>query len=150
MYVLQLQEHGNAELQSTFERAIVLFSHLEPIIEKAGDEGEEFTTIRFEVEGPGWPFYTPEYAKRKAKLFPGKTIGRVTDRLYLSFRKGNADNVRRVSALSGEFGSAVSYAEFFHQRRPVIDFTEEQEQKMAETAVVELNEMFRNLGFEVS
>lgn len=150
MITLTIHITGETQLQAAFVSLGQAFSDFSPILEKIGDEGEKIQKQRFEAEGPGWTRLTPRYAAQKARKYPGKTILRREDTLYLSFQKGNTGNVRRITATEGEFGTSVSYAIFHQKSRPIIDMTSEHEARFITIAYREMNERIRELGFDLN
>lgn len=141
---------GESRLQAAFVSLGQAFSDFTPIFEKIGDEGEKIQKQRFEAEGPGWTRLTPRYAAQKARRYPGKTILRREDVLYLSFQKGNAGNIRRITRTEGEFGTSIFYAIYHQKTRPIIDMTSEHEARFINIACREMNERIRQLGFNVN
>lgn len=150
MIPLTIHLVGETLLQAAFVQLVAAFSDFSPVFERIGDEGERIQKQRFEAEGPGWTRLTPRYAAQKARRYPGKTILRREDILFLSFQKGNAGNVRRISATEGEFGSSIFYAVFHQKTRPIIDMTSEHEARFINIAYREMNERIRQLGFDLN
>jgi hypothetical protein len=150
MFILEIQEHGATELQLAFQRLEVEFQNWKPQFEKL--EPESTTTIHrvFEQEGPGWLELRPSTVAQKSKHYPGKTILRRTDRLYLSFAKGNAGNIARIEALSAEFGSDIAYGIYHQDTRPIIRITDQDENRFIEIVVTDKNRRLQELGFTLN
>src|ERR1051325_6389958 len=88
MWVLQIQPTGQAELQLGFQKLLAEFEDWHSQFELLEPESEIVMVRRFEQEGPGWLELKPATVAYKATHFPGKTILRRTDALFLSFQKG--------------------------------------------------------------
>ncbi|MGR3219394.1 MAG: hypothetical protein ACUZ8H_06190 [Candidatus Anammoxibacter sp.] len=73
-------------------------------------------TAQFSLLGTGlYPPLSPEYKKRKAKLFPGKPILVATERLKKSVTsKGSPDHINVIVKSGFTFGTRVPYG-IFHQ-----------------------------------
>lgn len=145
---------GDKELMLAFSKAQDIVKDFRPSFEKLEDP--VFLAIRKRIDAQGYPPLSPEYAKQKAKRHGSKPILRATDRLYGSFAKGAPGNVARIEALKAEFGTSVPYG-MFHQtgigrmpKRPVIDFTAQDEAQFTKAFVEPLNKKLRDLGFKVS
>lgn len=93
---------------------------------------------------------TRVYAAQKAKNYPGKTILRRTDTLYLSFEKGNADNFVRIGPLSAEFGSKNPYGVFQPDTRLIVQISDQGEERMLKIVTADKSDKFRTLGFDVN
>ena len=75
--------------------------------------------IIFSSQGiPAWPALSPAYAARKARVAPGQTILRLTDRLYDSLTSMTADSVYEVAPQRLRIGTTVPYGQYHTRRRP--------------------------------
>lgn len=150
MFILQLQESGSQDLQIAFTRLESEFSNWSEQFEKLEPQSTIVIQRRFEAEGPGWLELTPSYAAQKSKRYPGKTILRRTDNLFLSFESGNAGNITRIEPLSAEFGSSVAYGIYHQDSRPIIQISDQDEQRFLQVVIADKNERIRALGFELN
>jgi hypothetical protein len=127
-----------------FDRIERGLSDLSPFWEKFGEQ--RHTEEKQLFDAAPWPALTPAYAERKRKIFGDKPILRATDTLFKSLtEKGSPGNVHRVSSLTAEFGSAVSYGVFHIPKRdPRAEPNMDRYQTLAEE---QLNEMIREAGF---
>lgn len=67
----------------------------------------------FAAQGiPSWPSLSPAYAARKARIFPGKTILRRTDRLFLSLTAGGSDSMYLPGPRTLLMGTTTPYAKY--------------------------------------
>lgn len=83
----------------------------------------EQTRLVFENEGlpQAWPNLSPGYAAWKEQHYPGKTIGRRTDRMYESFTEtSNPEMIWETGPRSIRYGSRVPYWRSFDSRREII------------------------------
>lgn len=149
MFELQLQESGHADLQLAFELLELELVDWMPEFGKLEPESSIVIQTRFEQEGPGWLQLAPSTVAEKAKKYPGKTILRRTDALYHSFEKGQAGNIARIEPLSAEFGSNVDYGIYHQEKRPIIEISDQQEERFLFIALTEKSQRIRELGFEV-
>jgi len=152
MIAVITEVHGQNELLAAFGRLEHLYDDLSPVFQAVGEEALRDTRHGFDVGGPGWAPLSPETIKRKGST----RILRDKDDLYGSFEKGATNNVFRVSATEGEFGTSDSKA-MFHQtgtsrmpKRTIIQVTGEQEAKYVRIASNVQVERIKALGFEVS
>lgn len=149
---LELHSTGERQLFTALNQLADAFSNLKPIIEDIGVAGLEDTQHRFDVAGPGWPPHAE--STRKKKIGPQRLL-RASDTLYGSFKKDAPQNIFRVDARSGVFGSSVFYG-IFHQEgrghnpvRVIVD-PSEHEAKYEQFLVDGLNERIREAGFTVN
>lgn len=149
---LEIQLIGDRELFAGLSRLEGSFSDVQPIIEKVGIAGLADTQHRFDVGGPGW---TPHAeSTRKKKIGPSRLLwdsGLLRD----SFKKDAPQNIFKVDAKGGEFGSDVFYG-IFHQEgrghnpvRVIVD-VDEHEEKYQQIFVNAMNERIRDAGFAVN
>lgn len=150
MFVLQIQERGYAELQLGFEKLAAEFRDWRHQFELLEPESTFVIQRRFEEEGPGWLELTPVYAKAKERKYPGKTILRRTDALYLSFQSGNADNVVKITETNAEFGSLNAYGRFQPDARLIVDISEQDEERFLTVVLADKTERIREIGFDVN
>lgn len=107
--------------------------------------------------GQRWQALSPKYAKRKAKIAPGKPILVLTGRLKRSLTAiGGADAVRIAEPLSLTLGTKTPYAEF-HQRgtkkmpqRKPINLTRDDYGKFISRIYRYAESVGRAAGFQVS
>lgn len=141
-------------LRAMFTRAEKVINDARPELEKVGDE--VFLAIRRRINSQaGYAPLSPRYAAQKARRFGAKPILRATDDLYGSFEKGAKDNVTRVTALEGEFGTSNPVG-LFHQlgagrlpKRLIIDMTDRDHGRFAKVAFDSFRERLKALGFTV-
>jgi len=136
---------GEIELDRMLTRLISISGDFSATLEEAGQEFRDIEKARFQAEGYGWAPLSPAYARRKEREYPGKTILRRTDRLYLGMTvKGASDNVSIVTATEGTFGVSglAGLRGSYHQtgtsrmpQRTVIEFSEEE--KRAFTKIIQ-------------
>lgn len=150
MFVLQLQQSGANKLLLTFDKLAAEFQDWRAQLELLEPESTIEIQTRFDQEGPGWLELTRVYAAQKAKNYPGKTILRRTDTLYLSFEKGNADNFVRIGPLSAEFGSKNPYGVFQPDTRLIVQISDQGEERMLKIVTADKSDKFRTLGFDVN
>lgn len=150
MFVLQIQEHGYSELQLGFEKLAAEFQDWRHQFELLEPESTLVIERRFEQEGPGWLELTAAYAKAKDQKYPGKTILRRTDALYLSFESGNADNVMKITPLGAEFGSQNDYGGYQPDSRLIVDINNQDEERFLTLVLADKTERIRELGFDVN
>jgi hypothetical protein len=149
MFVFQIQQTGQTELQIGFQKLLDEFQDWHSQFELLEPESEIVMVRRFEQEGPGWLELKPATVAYKAQHFPGKTILRRTDALFLSFQKGNADNFVKIDALSAEFGSTNPYGRFQPNTRLIVDISDSDEERFLQVATIDKTERFRELGFDI-
>lgn len=147
MFELTLNESGDAELQLAFQLLELEFSDWRPEFRKIEPEFTIVIQTRFTQEGPGW--LQLAHPEQKAKKFPGKTILRATDRLFLSFEKDDPGNISRIEELSAEFGSNVEYATDAAAKRPIIVISQKDDERFMSIAVAEKSRRIREIGFNV-
>lgn len=107
--------------------------------------------------GARWQALSPKYAKRKAKIAPGKPILELTGRLKRSLTAiGGADAVRIAEPLSLTLGTKTPYAEF-HQRggrklpqRKPINLTRDDYGKFISRIYRYAEKIGKEAGFQVS
>lgn len=159
MSVIVLQIRGDQALIAGFrgiERAV---NDQRDAITEIGTQGLGLMTKRFERAGPGWRQLAQSTEAKKARRSGGPSRILVdSGRLLGSFRRGAGDNVNRVEALRGEFGSSVPYG-IFHQegtrrtpKREIVpmDLEAQAGPQFAKIIVEKNTKKFRELGFEVS
>jgi len=86
------------------------------------------STAVFNAEGlpEPWPALDPGYAAWKSRVAPGKTIGRLTDRMFESFTvPGGADAIWEVEPQAIRYGSEVPYWGHFAAKRPILAIMQE-------------------------
>lgn len=157
MSVIVLQIQGDQALIGALrgiERAVE--DQREPIAE-IGTEGLGLIARRFEHAGPGWQRLAKSTEIKKARRIGGPSRILVdSGRLLGSFSKGTDDNINRVEALRGEFGSTVPYG-IFHQegrgvpKREIIpaDFEKQAGEQFGKIIIKHNTQKFEALGFEV-
>ncbi len=69
-----------------------------------------------------WAPLSPAYQKWKRRFFPGKRIGRRTDRLWRAATGQSGEHVALIRRQSAEFGvsDAIPYAAAVQERRPYL------------------------------
>jgi phage gpG-like protein len=119
---------GDEQINRTLDRFVEAAEDMRPVWEVLRDrflrlEGKQFRTEGGYASG-GWPPLSPRYAAWKSRNFPGKTILRRTDELFLSLTTGPAVFVAEPRLLI--MGSDVEYGGYHQrgagvlpQRRPV-------------------------------
>lgn len=150
MFVLQIQERGYDELQLGFEKLLAEFQDWRPHFELLEPESTTVIQRRFDQEGPGWLELTTKYAAWKSRHYPGKTILRRTDRGYLSFQTGSDGNITRIEPLSAEFGSDVEYLAFHQDTRPIIQISDQDEERFLQVVIADKTERIKEIGFDVN
>jgi hypothetical protein len=150
MFVLQIQERGYAELQLSFEKLTAELQDWRRQLELLEPESTVVIQRRFEQEGPEWLELTPAYAAEKERKYPGKTILRRTDALYLSFQKDNADNFVQIRPLDAAFGSQNPYGGFQPNTRLIVDINDQDEERFLTVVIADKTERIRELGFDVN
>lgn len=126
---------GEEPIVRTLERFSDAVGDMRPAWEVLRRRFLDMEERQFASEGAygsgGWDPLSPKYAAWKAVHYPGQTILRRTDDLYLSLTEGP-----EISILEPQFmvlGSGVDYGEF-HQRgdgvprRPPVDMPESERQ----------------------
>jgi len=111
----------------------VMGALIEGITRRANDLTEPFEAWRpyvldqsrlvFESEGlpTRWPALSPGYEAYKSRVWPGKTVGRRTDRMYESFTQpDNPEMIWETSPQSIRYGSRVPYWRAFDKKREII------------------------------
>jgi phage gpG-like protein len=117
---------GVGELRLTQDMAgsfEIMRAAIDTVRARASDVSPAFRAFRpvwwenerliFTAQGiPGWPSLSPAYAQRKAKIAPGKSMLRLTDRLYQSLTSQTGDSVYTVEPRSLLMGTTVPYSGF--------------------------------------
>lgn len=156
MSVIVLQVKGDQALFAAFRGIEKAVEDQRESITEIGEQGLGRIRRRFEQAGPGWPRLAKSTEIKKARRIGGPSRILVdSGRLLGSFSRGAGDNVNRVEALRGEFGSSVPYG-IFHQegrgvpQREIIKLESDAEEQFGKIIIAKNTKKFRELGFEVS
>jgi phage gpG-like protein len=114
----------------------------------------------FDASGAGtWAALSEQYAKWKAKYYPGEPLLRLTGNLERSVvNRFSPDAVFEAEAKTLTLGSSVPYARAHHygypprnlKARPVIDIDDSTEARMLDVAEREFADYCATLGFGVT
>lgn len=120
--------YGDVQIDRTLAGLEFRGEDASPAWEWMGDDFTKSEARQFRSQGAyasgGWPPLSPQYARWKARHYPGKTILRRTDELFRSLTVGPA--IRIIEPEFAVFGSEVDYGRYHQEgsgslprRRPV-------------------------------
>lgn len=144
---------GVPQVSRAFNRVTDHISDLREVWDEVQVEFYKIEEEQFKSEGAKgngkWKALTPAYAKRKAKLYPGKPILQATGRLYEAMTSETADSA--VVKTKDEFGigSTLPYMVYHHRgtskmaKRPVVDFSTDQRRRIQKSVQKGLLEILR-------
>ncbi len=134
--LIQFEVAGEVQLARSFSRFGDSASDLRPAFTGIADNFQTIEERLFETEGRtggrgAWAPLSQAYAARKAQVAPGKTILRLSDRLWRSLTgRDRGDAIREIKRQQMRLGTRVPWA-LFHQdarsgrtKRRVIDLNE--------------------------
>lgn len=158
---LTLTVDNQAQFDGAFDVLTESLSDLRPVWPEIELQFYRAELEQFNSEGARggarWQALSPKYARRKAKLAPGKPILELTGRLKRSLTViGGADAVRIAEPLSLTLGTKTPYAGF-HQRggrklpqRKPLNLTRDDYGKFVSRIYRYAESVGREAGFQVS
>jgi len=136
----ELTVDGEKQLDRALSRFGEHLGDLSPFFEEVANLLTDIVEAQFSEQGGRtgqWQSLSPQYAKWKARIFPGQPILVATGRMRESLIGRTGDSIREISSNEMRWGSSVRTGRgapypVFHQRggdtlpqRKIIDLTEE-------------------------